>query len=236
MTAKTIFEQANFNFADSVEAENKLSKLDVDELWNIVDQFIARPIEVKGNLDQQNLALKYALMNALDNDAEAITQDDINQAFSKVQHLDSELDIPEPEDIKTVVKVNDRPSVQAKNKTRRVSAYPQVKVLVSENSDLTKNDMVEKILDSFPSLSKMTAVQYYYKARKDLSLSVNGSRGRPNNNTMDKVSALVNKMMKEGAEPLTIRTAISKDFGLTDKTAMVYFYKAKKLLSSNTGE
>lgn len=230
MTAQTVFESKGFTFQNLEEADQTLSTLEVEDLWELTESLQQGALEVTGDENTQTLVLRHALLNALENDSDSITQEDFNQAFNKVTELDALVESP------TEVEAETTPEPEAKApKTKkvesRVKIYPIVKQYVEDNPDQQKSEVVETLSEKFPDTSSMTVTQYFYKARKELGLDTNGQRGRPKNNTVELITELYQSMIE--STPAEIKAAISEKFDLTEKTAVVYFHKAKKAVEAN---
>lgn len=224
MTAQAIFESKGFNFQNSEEADKALSNLEVEDLWEITESLLKGSLEVTGDEDTQCMVLRHALLNALENDSESITQEDFNAAYQRVSELNTLVEAPD--NAETVSEPKSVTKPKPKKAETKVKIYPVVKQRVEDNPNAQKTELVEGMSQEFPNVSPMTITQYFYKARKELGLSTNGTRGRPKNNTLERITELYKSM--SDSDPAEIKAAISEKFGLTEKTAVVYFHKAKR--------
>lgn len=260
MHAQDIFEQHGLSFDSTDQAMESLNDLDIVELWDLAEALIPdnSGIESTGNEDSDSLILRTALISALENGAESLSQKDFDRARDHVSSLEDET--PEDSEVEATAEGDETPDENAameagdedttndveasdgddsvatedqpKRRGRRPSseAYTAVKTIVEADPDLVKDEVVEQAQSQTNvDVSESTLVLYFYKARKELGLATNGTRGRPRS---DKWSDIVELVRASGdANRATVITQISEQFDVAESTAINYYHKAHREIS-----
>lgn len=213
MNANEIFENHGLSFNDSEHAAAELADLNLDELWDITDDFIVDELEVTGNEDEQAATLRTALVHAFENDLEAITQQDFDLAREQaIQIGDADEDEPEQsasedeteqsatedaEDASGEDETEDEPDQAAsatpkpRKKRKRTSAgLAAVRRLVEADNTAEAATVVEQAQQEV-DIAESTLTAYYYKVRREMGLAGTGKRGRKPNDTKDQVRAII---------------------------------------------
>jgi hypothetical protein len=250
MNAHEIFEQHGLSFESSDMAMESLNELDIVELWDLAEALMPDndSIESTGDEDTDSLILRKALINALENGADSLTQEDFDRAREQVSSLeaDAESDEASDEDAGEAVEASDEDAgetsedetseaaettEQPKRRGRRASeSYGVVKRIVSDNHDLVKDEVIEQAqADDTVDVSESTLVLYFYRARKELGLGTNGQRGRPKSDKWPEIVALVSGSGDTARADVIAQ--ISTQFDVAESTATNYYHKAQRELA-----
>lgn len=259
MNAQEVFEQHGLTFDSNEQAMESLNDLDIVELWDLAEALMPENtgIESTGDEDSDSMILRTALINALENGADSLTQEDFDRAREQVVSLEDEIeadsfrpatpeedaeleqalaDEPEAEEVEAAaedveVEVEAAAEVvdQPKRRGRRPSseAYAIVKSLVADNPELVKDEVVEQAqAQAGVGVSESTLVLYFYRARKELNLGTNGTRGRPRSEKWDQIVELVRA--SGDADRSSVISEISTQHDVAESTATNYYHKAQR--------
>lgn len=219
MNMKDVIEKYNINTASSNSLEESVLGINRQDLLKIVnDSHFNNDSHINAT------TARYALIEAIENDSNTINNSHLQAAVKRVNRLNKEVKVPDTV-IKAEVQTNQIPSQQ---QSKKPNAFQLVSELVRKHPNMKKKETVKMIIENIPDISQMTAVQYYYRCRKNLSLDTNGKRGRPKSDKFSKIKALVRKLLKTDMSVSDRKLKISQEYGLTLKSAAVYYYKAKK--------
>ncbi len=243
MNATQIFEQHGMEFHDEEHAMAELAELEPDELWTLTEQFTGdEAIGVSGDEETQSNTLRFALVKAFANDADRITQDDIDlaqeTALSLINDIEDETgddqsveDTSASTEESSVVADSGEESapVEATRTRKRTSTSRElIKTLVTASPDTPRNEILEEAFKQGADVAEATAVMYFYDVRKELGIDPNGKRGRKPTNTQAKVKALV--LENYDNERADLINLIVEQLGYKENTATVYYHNALKAL------
>lgn len=242
MDAQTVFEQHGLQFADAEEAMAELSVLDSGELWNLTEDLIGdNVVGIEGDEDTQADILRIALVNALTENSETLTQADIDLAQERALDLGSDVD-EEADETPVSAKTNGKAKpVSAKaqkpaKRTRKRTSESRetIKNLVAADPEASREDILEQAFEQGADVAESTAVMYFYDVRKELGLEPNGKRGRKPTNSIDTVRELIEANWDtERGELIEL---ISSELGYKPNTATVYYHEALKAINEEYGE
>lgn len=202
---------------ENVNISEALEKLDDERLFEVFDSFLTAPVEL-GVDEKSHIAARNALVNAYVSGSAEISPDDYYAARNALDEDDSESE--DAEDSSGSVESDE--STKA-TRGRRSEGLKEIYELVKDNPTATSTDVLEHMVGS--GLSDSTVVSYYYRARNEFGLAGTGKRGRRPNDTAERVLELVSAGFgKETTEGLI--GSIAEEFGLTESTAKVYYYRA----------
>lgn len=247
MDAQEIFEQRGMHFDDAEEAMNELTALESDELWDLTEQFIGEDnvIGVEGSEEMQANTLRIALVNALEANAERITQKDIDLAQERALDLEADTDAEaettpikvtaEAESEETEAEAEASADEQPAKRTRKRTSVSRelIRSLIKADPDAPREDILEQAFDQGADVAETTAVMYFYDARKELGLEPNGKRGRKPTNSIEKVRELIeaNWDMERG----DLIDLIVSELEYKPNTATVYYHEALNEINEDYG-
>lgn len=148
---------------------SQLRETDPETLWLVLEDFSnGQPIGMDSpNEKMHQLTLSYTLVDALENDRESITQDDVDRAFQKAA------DMAESMVKGSSTKADDEPADNAPvasqsrkaRKKKDPDLAPFIRRTVEENPDATTDELIEMIqaVKTGPAVSTIRV--YISKAR-----------------------------------------------------------------------
>jgi hypothetical protein len=232
MKLHQVFEKYGVNYS-SEEVDNSLANLEFEELLDITDELLSEPVEFKEDDDTQSMIIRYALLNAFNAERDSLMKEDFEVGRQKVEEL-SDITVSPPDDsvepvkVKTEVKRVKKVKAVKTKRSESKAEFEELKQYISDNPDMIRREFIDTMKVKHPRLSEGTIGQYFYTIRKELGLKANGARGRPQNNTNDKVKEIYQRM--KGSDHKEVKAAIAEELGLTEKTAVVYYCRIKKEL------
>jgi len=219
MNAQELFEQNGLNAVTSEDAMDALNELDVVELWDLAESLIEDNggIESTGDEDTDCLVLRAALLDALENGSEALTQEDFDRARERAVALsedeDGEADTVEAsaEDEDSGASVEDTPEADEDAEAATVEASDEDS---GEDVD-SEADTVEASADGEPATPKR--------------------RGRrPSSAALAHVKAIVSDNPELVKDEVVEQAMNTDGVDVSESTLVLYFYKARTELGLPT--
>lgn len=237
MNVNDVLAQNGLEFHDVEQAVAELAELDNDELWTITEQLMGdAEIGIQGDEDTQANILRITLANAFSNNAEGITQSDIDLAQETALSLETDLEDAEPEEQEAAEESQADESestteTKTKRTRRRTSQSRQViKDIVQANPDMLREDVLSEATAQGLSVSADTAMMYFYDVRNELGLEPNGKRGRKKTNTIERVKELI--VANPDLSRKEYITLIHTELGYAESSASVYYHKAQNEINN----
>jgi len=259
MNAQEIFENHGLNFTDSEQVAAELEDMDVEDLWNITDDFLVDSLEVNGDEDTQAAGLRAALVHAFENNLEAITQQDFDLACEQALQIGDATEDGEPEQEQSADSVDpdedeqsdadadddpeqsadsaetneDKPEqkqAKGERRNRRSKNKAVVRRLVEEDPAAEVQTIVERAQQEL-DLAETTLCTYYYDVRRTLGLAGTGRRGRRPNDTAQQVRQYI--LDNWDCEADEIINGIFENFDLAETTAKGYYYRELRVIENS---
>ncbi len=224
-------EAFNLNTSSLIRLPHSLADLHLGELKAIVESITDADIPVHDNDRVNSMTMRYAIVDAFKDGRDVISNYDLSlaqqKAINTAQKNGSLNGASSLGGVSTLSETSETAS-NAPKRTRNRNTYPSIKRLVENAPEASKDEIVEQAIEQL-NVSDTTAVQYFYKARRELGMGT-GKRGRKGSNLFPAMLELVREHGDTHDRDDIVQMAIDK--GIKAGTATAYYYKAVKTLES----
>lgn len=225
-------EAFNLDTSGYSRLSHSLTDLHFGELQSIVETISnGAELPVHENERVNNMTLRYAIVEAFRNGRDAVTEDDLKQAQERALGTAEKLGtfrisvMAEEANPETPENASDEPK-----RRRNANNYPSVKRMVESSPDAEKDEIVERAVKEL-GVRENTAMQYFYKARRELGLKT-GKKGKKASDLFPTMLDLVRQNRDSLDREQIVDMAVDK--GIKKGTAVAYYYKAIKTLNEES--
>lgn len=223
---------------DDVPLSTQIVQQDPETLKTVLQEVSdINNLNLSGDDQVQGLTISFALLNAFENNAESITEEDIEAAQREVAEFlnnDSEddvnVEVADSDETDDVQEANTEDSESEDTEPRKVhnpALKETVYDLVQNNPDAQKLQVVNWTLEQIPDANEGTISVHYYNARKEFDLQPIGKRGRPaNSGKLPQIRQMIQDNPDASRADIIARCV--SELGLKESTAANYYAKACK--------